>query len=158
MLPIYGKCTRIPYLRTFRRCNYRCEQKLLLESESWGLVRKSPTVRKSPPLPYWLASFGKHLCFHLSNFKLLTSSSTHHPRFTKANLKVKTKMFTEERSWVSCTGATTSLTPGPCGQLYLSLFWPHLDYAAQIWDPHLQCDINSLESMQRFALKVCSKQ
>jgi len=43
-------------------------------------------------------------------------------------------------------------------QLYLSLVWPHLDYAAQIWDPHLQCDINSLEGMQRFALKVCSKQ
>ena len=26
------------------------------------------------------------------------------------------------------------------------------------WDPHLQCDINSLESVQRFALKVCSQQ
>ena len=43
-------------------------------------------------------------------------------------------------------------------KLYLSLVRPHLDYAAQIWDPHLQCDINSLESVQRFALKVCSKQ
>ena len=28
-----------------------CWQKLFLESESWGRVRKSPTVRKPPPLP-----------------------------------------------------------------------------------------------------------
>ena len=42
-------------------------------------------------------------------------------------------------------------------KLYLSLVRPHLDYAAQNWDPYLQCDINSLESVQRFALKVCSK-
>ena len=33
---------------------------------------------------YWLASFGKHLCFLLSNFKLLTCSFTHHPCVTKA--------------------------------------------------------------------------
>ena len=39
-----------------------------------------------------------------------------------------------------------------------SLVQPHLDYAAQICDLHLQCDINSLESVQRFALKVYSKQ
>ena len=39
-LPIYGKCICIPYLWTFQ-C---CQQKLLLENESWGMW-------KSPPLP-----------------------------------------------------------------------------------------------------------
>ena len=43
-------------------------------------------------------------------------------------------------------------------QLYLSLVRPHLDYAAQVWDPHLQKDINTLESVQKFGLKLCSKQ
>ena len=39
-------------------------------------------------------------------------------------------------------------------QLYLSLVRPHLDYAAQVWDPHLQRDINTLEN----GLKLCSMQ
>ena len=43
-------------------------------------------------------------------------------------------------------------------QLYLSLVRPHLDYAAQVWDPHLQQDISALESIQKFGLKLCSKQ
>ena len=43
-------------------------------------------------------------------------------------------------------------------KLYISLVCPHLDYAAQVWDPHLQKDIKSLESLQKCALKICSKQ
>lgn len=43
-------------------------------------------------------------------------------------------------------------------QLYLSLVRPHLEYAVQLWDPHTQRDINKLESVQRFALKVISHQ
>ncbi len=43
-------------------------------------------------------------------------------------------------------------------QLYISLIRPHLDYAAPVWDPHLQKDINSLESVQNVALKMCFKQ
>ncbi len=43
-------------------------------------------------------------------------------------------------------------------QLYISLVRSHLDYAAPVWDPHLQKDINSLESVQNFVLKMCSKQ
>ena len=43
-------------------------------------------------------------------------------------------------------------------QLYLTLVRPHFDYAAQVWDPHLQRDIKSLESVQKFALRICSKQ
>ena len=41
-------------------------------------------------------------------------------------------------------------------QLYLSLVRPHLDYAAQVWDPYLQKDVQLLENMQKFALKLIS--
>ena len=34
-------------------------------------------------------------------------------------------------------------------QLYLSLVRPHLEYGSQVWDPHLQKDINQLERMQK---------
>ena len=42
-------------------------------------------------------------------------------------------------------------------QLYLSLIRPHLEYATQIWSPHLLKDIHKLEAVQKFALKVCLK-
>ena len=41
-------------------------------------------------------------------------------------------------------------------QLYLSLVRPHLDYAAQVWDPYLQKDVQLLENTQKFALKLIS--
>ena len=42
-------------------------------------------------------------------------------------------------------------------QLYLSLIRPHLEYAVQVWSPYLVKDIQKLESVQKFALKVCLK-
>ena len=47
----------------------------------WKWKTKVPASDKH----YWLGSFGKHLCFSflLSNFKLSTSSFTHHPHVTK---------------------------------------------------------------------------
>ena len=41
-------------------------------------------------------------------------------------------------------------------RLYLSLVRPHLEYACQLWDPYTQNDINKLESVQKFALKLIS--
>ena len=41
--------------------------------------------------------------------------------------------------------------------LYISLMRPHLEYAAAVWDPRLQRDIQHLESVQKFSLGVCTK-
>ena len=41
-------------------------------------------------------------------------------------------------------------------QLYLSLVRPHLEYTCQLWDPYTQNDVNKLESVQKFALKLVS--
>ena len=43
-------------------------------------------------------------------------------------------------------------------QLYLSCIRPDLEYAVAVWSPHQKCLINSLEAVQKFALRVCSKQ
>ena len=42
-------------------------------------------------------------------------------------------------------------------QLYLAYIRPHLEYATPVWDPHQRGLISSLERVQKFALKVCTK-
>ena len=42
-------------------------------------------------------------------------------------------------------------------QLYKSFIRPHLEYYAIVWDPHLSKDIEALEKVQRFALRMCLK-
>ena len=42
-------------------------------------------------------------------------------------------------------------------QLYVSLVRPHLEYASPVWNPYLQKNINTLENVQKFALRMCSK-
>ena len=43
-------------------------------------------------------------------------------------------------------------------EIYKTQIRPHLEYAAQVWDPYLSKDIHQLESIQKFALKLCTKQ
>ena len=43
-------------------------------------------------------------------------------------------------------------------KLYNILVCTHLEYASPLWDPYLIKDIAKLESVQKFALKLCSKQ
>ena len=42
-------------------------------------------------------------------------------------------------------------------KLYCSFIRPHLEYAAIVWNPLLKGDIDSLENVQKFALRVCLK-
>ena len=42
-------------------------------------------------------------------------------------------------------------------KLYVSLVRPHMEYAASVWNPHLQHDIQQLENVQKFGLRVCTK-
>ena len=39
----------------------------------------------------------------------------------------------------------------------ISLVHPHLEYASPVWNPHLQKNINTLEDVQKFPLRMCSK-
>ena len=49
-------------------------------------------------------------------------------------------------------------SPDSLLKLYLSLIRPHLEYAVQVWNPYLAKDIQKLEAVQRFALRMCLKQ
>ena len=41
-------------------------------------------------------------------------------------------------------------------RLYVSMFRPILEYACIVWDPHIQMNIEQLESCQKLALNMCS--
>ena len=43
-------------------------------------------------------------------------------------------------------------------QLYISLVRPHLEYACQIWDPHLAKDKKLMEDVQKFGCRVAAHQ
>ena len=43
-------------------------------------------------------------------------------------------------------------------KLYISLIRPSLEYACQVWNPYLAKDIDKLEKVQQFALRLCFKQ
>ena len=89
------------------------------------------------------------------------------------NYKYLGVLLTEELSWslhiekISCkTRRLVGMlyrrfyrwaTPSALTRLYLCLIRPHLEYAVPVWNPYLVKDIQKLESIQRFALKVCLK-
>ena len=50
------------------------------------------------------------------------------------------------------------LDPHIMVKLYTTIIHPHLEYACTVWSPHLQKDIQSLENIQKFALRVSTGQ
>ena len=41
--------------------------------------------------------------------------------------------------------------------LYFSFVRPRLEYRAQVWHPHLAKDTSALEKVQKFGLRICSR-
>ena len=113
--------------------------------------------RKQPPLPLPKTSLAVDNApmDMVSEYKylgvLLTSSldwSKHVTRVCK-NARQQVGILYRKFLW-HCNSSALK-------QLYLSYVHPHLEYAAPVWDPHQQGLINSLESIQKFALKLCTK-
>jgi hypothetical protein len=42
-------------------------------------------------------------------------------------------------------------------KLYLSIIRPHIKYASPVWDPYHKTEIEAIESVQKFALRMCLK-
>ena len=42
-------------------------------------------------------------------------------------------------------------------KLYTALIHPHIEYGAQVWNPHQEKDIQCLEKVQKLTLQMCAK-
>ena len=42
-------------------------------------------------------------------------------------------------------------------KLYSSIVRPHMEYASQVWNPHLKKNIDELENTQKMALRICTR-
>ena len=62
-----------------------------------------------------------------------------------AKIRKLTGMLFRQFSWADTDTLHT---------LYLTCVRPHFEYASQLWDPYTTKDINLLESVQNFAMKV----
>ena len=81
---------------------------------------------------------------------LLSSNLSWSHHITTIVSKVKRLIGMMYRNFSKHTSAAVML------QIYKSVIRPHLEYACQVWDPHLLKDIQLLEGTHKFALKVCT--
>ena len=52
---------------------------------------------------------------------------------------------------------TKVTSPDTLFRLFLSLIRPHLEYASPVWSPYKSGEVQSIENVQKFALKICRK-
>ena len=106
-----------------------------------------------PPIELWLN--GEPLQ-RTESYKylglLLSNNLSWSPHVASVCAKARQILGLLYRRFCSCT------SPDALKQLYLSLVRPHLEYACQIWDPHLIKDKKSLEGVQKFGLKLAAHQ
>ena len=52
---------------------------------------------------------------------------------------------------------SSNTDPQVIAKLYLSLVRPHLEYRAQVWHPYTAKDAHTLEKVQQFGLRICTR-
>jgi hypothetical protein len=113
------------------------------------------TRRRNPGDPPVLA-LGEHAIAQVFQFKYLGVTVTSDLSWGKhihiLCTRAKRMLGLLYRTFYLNTSATSLL------QLYISLIRPCLEYACQVWNPHLVKDVEKLEKVQKFALRLCVKQ
>ena len=145
--------------------DYSILQDMICRIEQWSSTNylylhpskcKYMTVsrKKSPSLPTEpLQLLGSELervdCYRYLGV-LLTSDLSWSPHVTNICTKARRVLGLLYRRFYGSTSQES------LKQLYLSLVRPHMEYACQVWDPHLAGDKKAIECVQKFALKLAT--
>ena len=113
--------------------------------------KRSPNT---PPTPIFLGEHPLELVDSIKHLGLTISSDltwskhrlfpTFHLRHARCLIGLLFRLF-------------YTATPSVTVTIYLTIVWPQIEYACEVWDPYLQKDCYMLEQVQKFACKVCLK-
>ncbi len=82
---------------------------------------------------------------------VITSDLSWRPHITNICNKTRRLIGLLYRRFYRSSNSTTLL------KLYLSFVRPHLEYSSAVWSPHLKGEVETIEKVQKYALKVCMK-
>ena len=115
------------------------------------LVTRKKTCSLPPPILYILEAPLQQMTSVRYLGIQINSDLSWSPHVTNLCAKTRRLVGLLYRRFYKHASTTTLL------QLYKSFIRPHLEFGAIVWDPHLLKDVDSLEKVQRFALRVCLK-
>ena len=111
--------------------------------------RKQSPLVPSNPLKLFGTPLQKVDCYKYLGL-LLTTNLSWSAHITSICSKAKKILGLIYRRFYGSADQTT------LKQLYLSLVHPHLEYACQIWDPHLVKDQKMLENVEKFGCRLAA--
>ena len=111
--------------------------------------------RKQISIPYLPLQLGDNILERVYTYKYLgvqfTSNLSWSDHIHAKCSKAKKLLGLLYRKFQGCTDPVTLFN------LYITLVRPHLEYACEIWNPHLKRDINKVEQLQKFGLRMCTR-
>ena len=111
--------------------------------------------RKQIFIPYLPLQLGDNILERVYTYKYLgvqfTSTLSWSDHIHVKCSKAKKLLALLYRKFQGCTD------PISLFNLYITLVHPHLEYACEIWNPHLKRDINKIEQLQKFGLRRCTR-
>ena len=81
----------------------------------------------------------------------ITSNMSWSPHITECCNKTRRLIDLIHRRFHQYSNTTTLVN------LYHSFIRPHLEYASIVWNPNFKCEIEAIENVQKFALRMCTK-
>ena len=91
----------------------------------------------------------------VTSYKYLGVTITHDlswkPHISSISNKTRKPIGMIYRKYYRHSDPTTLL------RLYLTIIRPNLEYACPVWDPSYKAEINALENVQKFGLRICVK-
>ena len=108
--------------------------------------------RKQISIPYLSLQLGDNVLVRVYTYKSLgvqfTSNLSWSDHIHAKCYKAKKLLGILYRKFQGCADQVTLFN------LYITLVRPHLQYACEIWNPHLKRDINKVEQLQKFGLRM----
>ena len=114
------------------------------------ITRKRANSLPPPPLTLNGVVLNRVFCYKYLGVTL-SSDLSWSPHIRNCCNKTRRLIGLLYRRFYRCTNSPSLL------RLYKSFVRPHLEYAAIAWNPHLKGEIEAIENVQKFALRVCLK-